>query len=960
MSSKTKCEGGGLAQMMSFDCLGFLPGDDVIQAMEIELMKRWGLSIDFKQSDSPPKAIGGKNRTNRDTTELEQAANEVTESTAMKEKAEVQKTECNGSEGSIDTPTSVGSSSRTNLVSDSSVANDGNVMGHVVASKTAGNNVEENVQRLYDEAVEILKKGNYCDSLILVDDALELIGPDDWPSCRPRWWILKAKVLNAMGDHVEALRSLQKVKIKDRSEDAWIEGATALGKLELHVTSEVWLKKALLSCMKPAGGEQRTCPRKLTHMLQAVRSGRIYDPLVKDTPIEINFTGNGREVRAERKISRGETIFKELPEILDQSISSHKRTACDRCGRSLVKPEDIFSKGHLACAELQKAFKRFWPKKTPVSCGSCDRVVYCSDSCRLEAWGSYHRAICPSSPETTAAMLYDVRKSFRDVMASDGSSWQGWWNNEFSPTLMAKVWASIMCQAKLLAASDGRESATKSDWFTAGSQFEKYSTSRDEPVKEVVPKMFELLNCHFRRCKVLHYDITEKNFNRKYHQIATNYITFYDASDPLRKFVDKVTTDNKMYKRIGKYFHEPLPKAEFHGLFPMASCLNHSCAPNAMLECVDVDGRPGIRIIATSDIDNGEEIRISYVDSRLERKERRRKLLKRFGFLCQCLKCQHEGDFPEVCTYCGKNADITDRESIQATASGAKTVNVTATVIDNVTATDIESDNVTATGTKSDNVTATGTESDNVTATCTESDNVTATCTESDNITCTESDDITCTESDNVSATSTESDNLSASGTENTQTSSLTEDAAAERRTPGGGDAKITSALAAGADSESASDTSSCSLQTEEQASIEGERTKYKPETNQEPKKIDSKPEKQMDDSQKGSANDSETRAAETNSTNSKSVSDSSDEVKTAAVGVEPIISDSKTQAAETNSTNSKSVSDSSDEVKTATVGVEAAKKFPTCGRCKKAWYCSQRCQKEAWKKGHKKICVKV
>ena len=33
---------------------------------------------------------------------------------------------------------------------------------------------------------------------------------------------------------------------------------------------------------------------------------------------------------------------------------------------------------------------------------------------------------------------------------------------------------------------------------------------------------------------------------------------------------------------------------------------------------------------------------------------------------------------------------------------------------------------------------------------------------------------------------------------------------------------------------------------------------------------------------------------------------------------------------------------------------------FPTCSRCKRAWYCSPGCQKEAWKKGHKKICVKV
>ncbi|XP_013418557.1 SET and MYND domain-containing protein 5-like [Lingula anatina] len=38
----------------------------------------------------------------------------------------------------------------------------------------------------------------------------------------------------------------------------------------------------------------------------------------------------------------------------------------------------------------------------------------------------------------------------------------------------------------------------------------------------------------------------------------------------------------------------------------------------------------------------------------------------------------------------------------------------------------------------------------------------------------------------------------------------------------------------------------------------------------------------------------------------------------------------------------------------------EDSKDFPKCSKCKRAWYCSQKCQKEAWKKGHKKICQVV
>ncbi|ESO95080.1 hypothetical protein LOTGIDRAFT_232186 [Lottia gigantea] len=37
----------------------------------------------------------------------------------------------------------------------------------------------------------------------------------------------------------------------------------------------------------------------------------------------------------------------------------------------------------------------------------------------------------------------------------------------------------------------------------------------------------------------------------------------------------------------------------------------------------------------------------------------------------------------------------------------------------------------------------------------------------------------------------------------------------------------------------------------------------------------------------------------------------------------------------------------------------ESEKAFPCCSKCKRAWYCSVKCQKEAWRRGHKNICSK-
>ena len=37
-----------------------------------------------------------------------------------------------------------------------------------------------------------------------------------------------------------------------------------------------------------------------------------------------------------------------------------------------------------------------------------------------------------------------------------------------------------------------------------------------------------------------------------------------------------------------------------------------------------------------------------------------------------------------------------------------------------------------------------------------------------------------------------------------------------------------------------------------------------------------------------------------------------------------------------------------------------AGERFPACGRCHRAWYCTVSCQKVAWKRGHKKICQSI
>jgi len=66
-----------------------------------------------------------------------------------------------------------------------------------------------------------------------------------------------------------------------------------------------------------------------------------------------------------------------------------------------------------------------------------------------------------------------------------------------------------------------------------------------------------------------------------------------------------------------------------------AAMLNHSCEPNVTWHC---EGRE-LRIVATRDIQPGEELLMSYIEDRDMRKE---KLWAWWGIECSCKLCTGE------------------------------------------------------------------------------------------------------------------------------------------------------------------------------------------------------------------------------------------------------------------------------------------------------------------------------
>lgn len=75
--------------------------------------------------------------------------------------------------------------------------------------------------------------------------------------------------------------------------------------------------------------------------------------------------------------------------------------------------------------------------------------------------------------------------------------------------------------------------------------------------------------------------------------------------------------------------------------FPLQSCMNHSCCPNAKAFKREEDRDGQATIIALKPIFKGEEVTISYVDEELSFEERQA-LLADYGFRCRCPKCLEE------------------------------------------------------------------------------------------------------------------------------------------------------------------------------------------------------------------------------------------------------------------------------------------------------------------------------
>ena len=100
--------------------------------------------------------------------------------------------------------------------------------------------------------------------------------------------------------------------------------------------------------------------------------------------------------------------------------------------------------------------------------------------------------------------------------------------------------------------------------------------------------------------------------------------------------------------RTNNFALGPLTTTTAHGVFLLASRINHSCWPSC--EVVWREESEEQEVVAIRDMEEGEELTICYlsIKDRMKIPEERRKVLLPYGFICSCRLCVEEVDTQEV------------------------------------------------------------------------------------------------------------------------------------------------------------------------------------------------------------------------------------------------------------------------------------------------------------------------
>ncbi|CAF0735161.1 unnamed protein product [Didymodactylos carnosus] len=476
--------------------------------------------------------------------------------------------------------------------------------------------------------------------------------------------IERAKQKFGAGSMEEAFYECWKIPPEQRTLEIWKLGAECSKKLRCFAVAEKWFSEAINAC--------RSHNTNLNIKLEQARIARFYSIYLTRYPmIDIRVDERGKGIYAKRVISTGEDIFTDIPIVHSQTVDTLTISpACATCTTSLLTPSLYFETSWLQMSDkLHKQIEDNWPKITIIPCTGCHYEIYCSEECRLKAWNSCHRILCPSN-NSAAVELYQFCANRQTIVRET-------WNSIFSPMIIAKLWAMIIIDTADHLTNDNTLSSSIPNGIETSTaiertkeKFSEFISTGDETYIHTIPRMLRIMQNIFDHSSLpFHYEIDEKEFSYRFYQIACNAQSFSSptyAATIYSHFLFNIRNDRNFCHILQKYLHGEPRDQVFGGLFLLQSSLNHSCDNSVeIMDCQVTPEQAGVKVRCKHQLKPGDELTINYVDLALSRRARRAMLKRAYNFWCECIRCRFEGDDCNSCTECRKYSE-NDRKSFPA------------------------------------------------------------------------------------------------------------------------------------------------------------------------------------------------------------------------------------------------------------------------------------------------------
>ncbi|PIA58505.1 hypothetical protein AQUCO_00500445v1 [Aquilegia coerulea] len=317
--------------------------------------------------------------------------------------------------------------------------------------------------------------------------------------------------------------------------------------------------------------------------------------------------------------------------------------------------------------DVELPYSKQFPLPSAVSCpGGCEEAYYCSKICAEADWEFFHSLLCtgkclgtPSreallkfiqhadgtndifylAAKAISSTILRYRKSKAAQVQDKGKHNEVSGNDNSDFSLLLEAWKPISM-------------GYKRRWWDCVALPDdvdyRDEASFREQIRELAFESLQLLKeaIFDKECAPL---FSLEIYGHIIGMFELNNLDLVVASpvEDYFLYIDDLQNEKKeRAERITRPFLDALGDeysicCQGSAFFPLQSCMNHSCHPNAKAFKREEDRDGQATIIAVRSIGKEEEITISYIDEDLPFKERQA-LLADYGFKCSCCKCLEE------------------------------------------------------------------------------------------------------------------------------------------------------------------------------------------------------------------------------------------------------------------------------------------------------------------------------